>query len=236
MYVYAYIVGGHIAKLSVTTGFFKVKTKEEVDTMIMYYILGMLLGARSFYVFIYNWDFYKIEIIAGKVWKIFAVWEGGLSYHGAVFGMIIAGYLFGKRRGISLGQMMDVLALSGAQGLALGKNRKLSMGELYGRRTDAWIGMVFKNGPHPRHPSQLYQGLLEGLALFIILWLMKRKQQSMVLWPPSILSVMDFFDSSLSFLESSMRSLAIILVEPSRWDKFGVFLYDDDRRNSVLSS
>ena len=131
----------------------------------------MFLGARFAYVFIYNWDYYGNHLD-----ELLSVWKGGLSYHGALAGLLTGGLIFSKRNGISWGQTMDVVALSGAQGVFFGRIGNFLNGELYGRTTDSAVGMIFPGGgPYPRHASQLYEGILEGLVLWLILWFMFKR-------------------------------------------------------------
>ncbi len=165
MYVIGFVLANFLLKRLVRRGFFKVP-EEKVDSLITTMFICMFLGARIFYVFIYNWSYYQNNIT-----ELFAVWKGGLSFHGALAGLLLGGYIFAKRNGISWAQVMDNVALSGAPGLFFGRMGNFINGELYGRTTDAAIGMIFPSGgPYPRHPSQLYEGILEGLVLSAILW------------------------------------------------------------------
>lgn len=170
MYVLGFLVAGQLLKVLCRKNFFKVP-EEKVDSLITTMFVGMFLGARTFYVFIYNWDYYQNHLD-----ELLAVWKGGLSFHGALTGLIIAGYVFAKRNGISWAQVMDCVALSGTPGLFFGRMGNFINGELYGRITDSSWGMIFPaGGPYPRHPSQLYEGLLEGVVLTMILWFMFKK-------------------------------------------------------------
>jgi phosphatidylglycerol:prolipoprotein diacylglycerol transferase len=165
MYVVAFIVGGLIAKKLCRMNFMKLD-EEKVDSLVTHLIISMFLGARMAYVFIYNWNYFSQNLH-----EVFFVWQGGLSFHGALAGMLVGGYLFARKHGISWAQTMDTVALSGAQGLFFGRIGNFINGELYGRVTDAPIGMIFANGgPYPRHPSQLYEACAEGLLLMMILW------------------------------------------------------------------
>ena len=168
MYVIGFVLGGYIARKLSERGFFQVP-KERVDSLVTHVLIGMFLGARIFYVFIYNWDQYKHEI-----WKVVAVWEGGLSFHGALAGILVGGYVFARRNKISWAQVMDVIALVGTPGLFFGRMGNFINGELYGRIAhDVPWAMIFPaGGPLPRHPSQLYEAIFEGLLLSCILWFM----------------------------------------------------------------
>jgi phosphatidylglycerol:prolipoprotein diacylglycerol transferase len=170
MYVVGFLISGYLLKIQIRKNFFRV-TQDKIDSLITTMIICMFLGARIFYVFIYNWGYY-----ADHLTELLAVWKGGLSFHGALVGLITGGYLFGKRNNISLGQVMDNVALCGTQGIFWGRIGNFINGELYGRITDASIGVIFKDGgPYPRHPSQLYEGFLEGVLLFAFVWLMRTK-------------------------------------------------------------
>jgi len=172
MYVIGYVMGGQLAKKLVREGFFKVPEKQ-VDELVTTLFIGMLLGARFFYVVIYNWSFYKSQSFT----EMFAIWHGGLSFHGAIVGFIIAGFVFAKRNNVSWFQVMDVLTLVGTPGLFFGRLGNFMNGELYGRVSDVPWAMIFPaGGPSPRHPSQIYEALTEGLILAIIVWVMYKKK------------------------------------------------------------
>jgi phosphatidylglycerol:prolipoprotein diacylglycerol transferase len=170
MYVVGFVIAGFLMKRLGKEGFFK-PGPDKSDSLITHVLIGMFIGARIFYVFIYNWDYYS-----DNIGDLFAVWKGGLSFHGGLAGLLTSGYIFAKRNKISWAQTMDTIALAGAPGLFFGRVGNFINGELYGRTTDSALGMIFPNaGPYPRHPSQLYEGILEGIVLTIILWVIKRR-------------------------------------------------------------
>jgi phosphatidylglycerol:prolipoprotein diacylglycerol transferase len=172
MYVVGYFIGSKILLQLSKNGFMNL-TKEGIDKYITYLIIGMFIGARSFYVFIYNWDYYSNNLD-----ELLAVWKGGLSFHGALCGMIVASYIIAKKYNLNFFVMGDSMAVAGTQGLFFGRVGNFMNGELYGRITDSPIGIVFKDGgPYPRHASQLYEGLLEGLLLWIIIWFVHKRQK-----------------------------------------------------------
>jgi phosphatidylglycerol---prolipoprotein diacylglyceryl transferase len=146
-------------------------TKTEVEDLITYCILGLVLGARIGYCLFYNPVYYVANPL-----KIFAVWEGGMSFHGGMIGLIITGAIFSASRKKSFLMLTDLGALGATPGLFFGRVGNFINAELYGRITNVPWGMVFPNGgPFPRHPSQIYEALSEGVLLFMVLYLLSRK-------------------------------------------------------------
>jgi len=144
---------------------------EAADDLLFYLILGLLLGGRIGYVLFYN---LKEYIYAP--WEVFAIWHGGMSFHGGLIGMLVSGYLFARKRKADFLDLADIGALAAPLGLMLGRIGNFINGELYGRVTSVPWGTVFPSGgPLPRHPSQLYEALFEGPILFIILWYLRTR-------------------------------------------------------------
>lgn len=171
MYVISFLIGAQIANKFSREGFMPL-TKKEIDKFVTVLIIGMFLGARLAYVFIYNWDYYSNHFS-----EILAVWQGGLSFHGGAVGMSLATYYFAKKKNVSFFSLTDPLAICAAQGLFFGRMGNFINGELYGRVTDSMFGIVFPNGgAYPRHPSQLYEGIAEGVILFTCLFFLRKKQ------------------------------------------------------------
>lgn len=172
MYVIAFIVGGQIVKYLAKEKFLKVPV-EKAESLVTYMFFGMFLGARTFYVFIYNWDYYKNNFGEAAM-----IWKGGLSFHGACFGMALACIVFAKNFKIPVLSVMDTVAVASIQGVFFGRFGNFINGELYGRQTDVAWGMIFRHGgPFTRHPSQIYQALAEGLTVFLIVWFVRKKAQ-----------------------------------------------------------
>ena len=146
-------------------------TKAHTDDFIVWATFGVVLGGRFGYVI-----FYKADYFLDHPLEAFAVWQGGMSFHGGLLGVIFAIWLFSRLRNYSWIAIGDIVARTAPIGLCLGRIANFINGELYGRVTDSPLGMVFPGGgPLPRHPSQLYQAALEGLVLFVILaWLASR--------------------------------------------------------------
>lgn len=132
----------------------------------------MILGGRLGYVFFYDFAAYIAEPA-----KILRVWEGGMSFHGGLIGVMLATWWFGKRNGKSFFELMDFIAPLVPIGLGAGRIGNFINAELWGKATDVPWAMVFPTDPEQlaRHPSQLYQFALEGVALFTILWFYSRK-------------------------------------------------------------
>lgn len=172
MYVMGFLVGGLLLKHLAKKKFWPLPV-ESIDKYITWLIVGMFIGARLFYVFLYNWEYYSVNFL-----DLFAVWKGGLSFHGAVVGMCTATYLFARKHNLHFFQIADCMAVAGSPGLFFGRMGNFINGELYGRVTDSWAGVTFPGaGPFPRHPSQLYEGFLEGIVLFIILYAIHKRER-----------------------------------------------------------
>ena len=146
-------------------------TREQFDDMIFYGILGVILGGRLGYVLFYKPAYYLAHPL-----EIFAVWQGGMSFHGGFLGVLLAMAWFSRKTGRHWLDIMDFLAPLVPLGLAAGRLGNFINGELWGRTTDVAWGMVFRGaGPLPRHPSQLYEMAAEGLLLFVLLWVYSSK-------------------------------------------------------------
>ncbi len=143
---------------------------DHLGDFVLWATLGIVLGGRLGYVLFYNLDQYLAE-----PFQILVIWRGGMSFHGGLLGVIAATWLFARRRGIPILALSDLIACTVPIGLFLGRIANFINGELYGRVTDVPWAMVFPGGgPAPRHPSQLYEALLEGLMLFVLLALLAR--------------------------------------------------------------
>jgi phosphatidylglycerol---prolipoprotein diacylglyceryl transferase len=140
---------------------------EQVGDLVFYAALGVIIGGRLGYVL-----FYDFAGLAADPLLILKVWQGGMSFHGGLIGVLLAMWWYGRSLGKGFFEVTDFVAPLAPLGLAAGRIGNFINGELYGRITDAPWGMVFPNaGPLPRHPSQLYEAFLEGFVLFAILWI-----------------------------------------------------------------
>ncbi len=144
---------------------------EEIPDLLFYGALGVILGGRIGYMLFYNFGLFLDDPLI-----IFRIWQGGMSFHGGMLGVFLAMWLFGRKTGRSFFQVTDFMAPFVPIGLGAGRIGNFINGELWGRPTDLPWGMVFPFiDNQPRHPSMLYEALLEGLVLFIILWLYSSK-------------------------------------------------------------
>jgi len=167
-YSLAYLVGIVAAWFLILKTVKKYKlniTKAEVDDLIFNITLGIILGGRIFYALFYN-----LETFLNKPLEIFAIWHGGMSFHGGLIGVIVALYLSARKMKYPFFGVCDLAALYAPIGLFLGRLANFVNDELWGRVTDVPWAVKFPNGGYlPRHPSQIYEALLEGLVLFAVL-------------------------------------------------------------------
>ena len=175
-YALAYIAGivmGWRYALRLCRDIPRLVTPEQMDDFILWLTLGIILGGRIGYVLFYN----PMHFLSHPL-EIPALWHGGMSFHGGLIGVLLAMFLFARKRGIRFFALADVVAVCVPFGLFFGRLANFINGELYGRVSDAPWAIVFPSrdaGPLPRHPSQLYEGFLEGVVLFAILWLLMRR-------------------------------------------------------------
>ena len=142
-----------------------------MDDLLFYGVLGVVLGGRLGEVLFYQPGYYFSHPL-----EILAVWKGGMSFHGGFLGVLLAMVFFARQRKIMWLQLMDFIAPLVPLGLGFGRIGNFINGELWGRPTDGAWGMIFPNVDKlPRHPSQLYEFALEGVALFTLLWLFSAK-------------------------------------------------------------
>jgi phosphatidylglycerol:prolipoprotein diacylglycerol transferase len=138
---------------------------QAMDDLLLWATLGVILGGRLGYLLFYNPAYYLTHPA-----EVFQVWSGGMSFHGGFLGVIAACFVFGRRRGLGLDRLLDLLAAAAPVGLFLGRISNFINGELFGRPSDLPWAVIFPaGGPEPRHPSQLYEAALEGIVLFIVL-------------------------------------------------------------------
>ena len=195
--------------------------QEKLSDLVFWVAMGVILGGRLGYVLFYDLAAYIAEPV-----KILRVWEGGMSFHGGLLGVMIATWWFGKRNGKSFFQLMDFIAPLVPIGLGAGRIGNFINAELYGRATDVSWAMVFPTDPAQlaRHPSQLYQFALEGVALFVILWFYSRKPRPTMavsgmfaLWYGIFRFIVEFVrvpDAQLGYLAFGWLTMGQVLCIP----------------------
>ena len=143
----------------------------DIDDFVVWAAVGIIVGGRLGYVL-----FYDLARFVDRPAEIVALWHGGMSFHGGFLGTVLAMVLFARRRGIPAWSLIDVIGPSVTFGLLLGRLANFVNGELWGRASEVPWAMVFPGGgPAPRHPSQLYEAGLEGIALFLFLRFLIRR-------------------------------------------------------------
>jgi phosphatidylglycerol:prolipoprotein diacylglycerol transferase len=145
-------------------------TLADFDDFVLWVTLGIILGGRLGYVLFYNPTYFAEHPL-----EIPQLWKGGMSFHGGFLGCVLAVVLFARRRGISILSLGDITCAAAPIGIFLVRLANFINGELWGRPSDVPWAMAFPGaGPMPRHPSQLYEALLEGAAVFVLLALLMR--------------------------------------------------------------
>eukprot|EP01037_Dinobryon_pediforme_P005301 gene5301-5354_t len=172
-YISALVVGWRLVRRWVTWDP-KVASPEQADDFLTWATLGVVLGGRLGYVL-----FYQPAYFVSNPLDIIKLWQGGMSFHGGMLGVTLAIVLYCQTQGISVLAFADRIAIAAPIGLGLGRVANFINGELWGREAPATLpwAMIFPTGgPLPRHPSQIYQALMEGLILFVIMLICARSQ------------------------------------------------------------
>jgi phosphatidylglycerol:prolipoprotein diacylglycerol transferase len=167
-YSIAYIVGilfGYVILKRLNDKKPQVFTSVALDDLILYSVLGIIVGGRLGYIFFYDF-FYAIK----NPIFIFQTWKGGMSFHGGLIGIAISTYVLAKKHKINFFKAVDLICCVAPIGIFLGRIANFVNSELYGRVTDVPWAVIFPNGGYlPRHPSQIYEAICEGILLFIIM-------------------------------------------------------------------
>jgi len=145
---------------------------DHIDDFITWATIGVIAGGRLGYVLFYNFSYYISNPI-----DIFKLWDGGMSFHGGAIGVILAVIFYSRKHKLNMFAFADYVAMVSPVALLLGRAANFINGELWGRPTDAWYGMIFPADRLQlvRHPSQLYEAFLEGIVLFAVLWWLSHK-------------------------------------------------------------
>ena len=169
------------------------------DDLISYLIIGIILGGRLGYVLFYNLKYYLNNLI-----EIPMIWQGGMSFHGGLIGVLFATIIFSKKHNVNKYIFLDLIAVSAPIGIFLGRISNFINSELYGRETDVFWSVVFvKIDNVGRHPSQIYEAVFEGIILFFIMLLCVKKKY--LLKPGLISSLFLIFYSLFRFFIEFFR-------------------------------
>ena len=167
-YIFGIILGWWLGKKIIKHVIEGVNLKfniKEFDDLITYLIFSIIIGGRLGYILFYNLSYY-----IANPFDIFKVWEGGMSFHGALLGIIVGTYLFSKKKNVPIFFLLDVIACVSPIGIFLGRLANFINGELIGKVTTVSWAVIFPAiDSLPRHPSQLYEAMLEEVILFLLL-------------------------------------------------------------------
>ena len=173
-YSLAYILGIFIGWIySVTIIKIKNKNKPNLtqaeklhfDDLLFYFVIGIIIGGRLGYVIFYNFEYY-----INNFFEIFKIWKGGMSFHGGLLGIIISTFIYSRKEKTSFFKFTDIVSCAAPIGIFLGRIANFINGELYGKVSNVSWAVIFPDGGNlARHPSQLYEALLEGILLFLLI-------------------------------------------------------------------
>jgi phosphatidylglycerol:prolipoprotein diacylglycerol transferase len=165
-YIFGIFLGFYYAKYVIKKFWDKENINVQVlDNFLIYLILGIILGGRLGYILFYNFYYYYQNPL-----EILFLWQGGMSFHGGAMGVLVASIIFAKKNNAKILVLTDVVVCAAPIGIFLGRIANFINGELYGKKTFSDYGVIFpKIDMEPRHPSQLYEAILEGLILFFLL-------------------------------------------------------------------
>lgn len=209
-YGLAYVAGFIIAALvmrSLVRRWNIALTDDDLLDIVLVAVIGLVAGARLGYVVFYG---------AGTYWddplSILAFWDGGMSFHGGLVGVMLAGWLIAKKKGVPVLRLFDLGAVGAPLGIFFGRIANFINGELWGRETDVPWGMVFPRAPGgmPRHPSQLYEAVLEGLVIFIVLFVLSRRKRRDGLIIGTLLVLYSVFRTAIEFFREPDIQLGFI--------------------------
>ncbi len=167
-YIFGILIGWWLGKRIILKRFQNLNFNfdiKEFDNLITYIIISMLIGGRIGYVLFYNFGYYL-----SNPFDILKIWEGGMSFHGALIGVILGTYWFSIKKNIPTFFLLDIVSFVAPIGIFFGRVANFINGELVGKTTDVFWGVIFPNIDNSiRHPSQLYEAFFEGVVLFIIM-------------------------------------------------------------------
>ena len=195
-YIFGILIGWFLSKKVFITN---LRINEKFDDFLTYVILGIIVGGRLGYVIFYNFDYYIFNFF-----DIFKIWQGGMSFHGGLVGVILVGFWFAKKNNHNPLQYLDIVALVAPLGIFFGRLANFMNSELYGIETKVpWAVKFIKIDNFYRHPSQLYEAFFEGLILFLILVYFRYK--GFIKIPGFISGLFLFFYSIFRFIIEFFR-------------------------------
>lgn len=205
-YVAGFIVAGLVMRSLVKRWDIRL-TDDDLLDIVLVAVIGLVAGARLGYVLFYGVGAYWDDPLT-----VFAFWDGGMSFHGGLAGIMLAGWWIAQRKGVSPLRLFDLGAVGAPIGIFFGRIANFINGELWGRPTDVPWGMVFPRAPDslPRHPSQLYEAVLEGLVIFLVLWVLSRKKRPEGLYIGMLLALYAVFRTAVEFFREPDAQLGFI--------------------------
>jgi phosphatidylglycerol:prolipoprotein diacylglycerol transferase len=216
MYVIGFLAAWFLARKRAQESWSIIKP-EQVDDLIFYSMLGVIIGGRLGYCLVYGWDYWLNDPL-----YVFKITQGGMSFHGGLAGVMVAMWLYGRSIGKGMWQVTDFVAPLVPVGLGTGRLGNFINGELWGKPTD--VAWSFNVGGVGLHPSQLYEALLEGLALFLILWWFSSKPRPhmavsgmFLVWYGAFRFFVEFYrvpDADLGYLAFGWVTMGQILTAP----------------------
>ncbi len=190
---------------------------EAMEDLVFYGALGVILGGRIGYIL-----FYQFSLFIKDPLMILRIWEGGMSFHGGMLGVFIAMWWFAKKQNCTMLALTDIISPLTPIGLGLGRIANFINAELWGKTSDVPWAMIFPNaGLLPRHPSQLYEAILEGLVLFIILWIYTSKQRPLMAPTGLVLFLYGSFRFFIEFFRTPDANLGYLAFD---WVTMGQLL------------
>lgn len=220
-YLAAFVCAGWILHSTARRWNLGLTTDDELN-IVLAAILGVFLGGRLGYVLFYGGSYYREDLS-----RVLRVWDGGMSFHGGLVGILVAGVVMARLLRMPVLTLWDVGAIGAPIGFGLGRLANFVNGELWGRVTTVPWGVVFPGaGSQPRHPSQLYEALLEGFVLFLAMWWLSRRMPprprgELVGWLLSLYGAfriaVEFFrepDLQLGFLAGEWLTMGMVLSLP----------------------
>ncbi|TAJ95296.1 MAG: prolipoprotein diacylglyceryl transferase [Gammaproteobacteria bacterium] len=183
-------------------------TREQVSDLVFYATVGIILGGRLGSVLFYNFPYYIEEPLA-----VFRVWEGGMSFHGGMLGVMLAVWLYARKTQRGFFAVTDFIVPVGPVGLGSGRIGNFINGELWGAPSDLPWAMIFPDpraGGIPRHPSQLYEAFLEGLLLFVILWWFSARPRPVMAVSGLFLVLYGIFRTLVEFIREPDRQIGYL--------------------------